>query len=43
MAVLMRPLAGGELRLGSVWTRHPGHRVTASSRWTLLAGWSAGF
>lgn len=38
-----RPLAGGELRLGSVWTRHPGHRAAASSRWTLLAGWRAGF
>ena len=38
-----RPLAGGELRLGSVWTRHPGHRAAASSRWTLLAGWQADF
>ena len=38
-----QPLAGGELRLGSVWTRHPGHRASASSRWTLLAGWRAGF
>ena len=38
-----RPLAGGELRLGSVWTRHPGHRAAASSEWTLLAGWRADF
>ena len=38
-----QPLAGGELRLGSVWTRHPGHRADASSEWTLLAGWRAEF
>ena len=38
-----QPLAGGELRLGSVWTRHPEHRAAASSRWTLLAGWRADF
>ena len=38
-----QPLAGGELRLGSVWTRHPEHRAAASSRWTLLAGWQADF
>ncbi len=38
-----QPLAGGELRLGSVWTRHPGHRADASSEWTLLAGWRADF
>ena len=38
-----RPLAGGDLRLGAVWTRHPGHRAGASSEWALLAGWRAGF
>ena len=38
-----RSLAGGDLRLGAVWTRHPGHRADASSEWALLAGWRAGF
>ena len=38
-----RPLEGGELRLGAVWTRHPGHRASASPRWALLAGWRADF
>ena len=38
-----RPAASGELRLGSVWTRHPGHRAAASSERTLLASWRADF
>ena len=30
---------GGELRLGAVWTRHPGHAAAADPDFTLLAGW----
>ena len=30
---------GGELRVGAVWTREPGHRATADPRLALLAGW----
>ena len=31
--------AGGELRLGAAWTRHPGHAAGADPDLTLLAGW----
>ena len=34
---------GGELRLGAVWTRHPGHAATADPDLTLLAGWRHAF
>ena len=33
-----RPLAGGELRLGTVATRHPGHDAEARPRISFLAG-----
>ena len=38
-----RPLAGGELRLGTVATRHAGHDAGASPRLSVLAGWRASF
>ena len=31
--------AESEIRLGAVWTRHPGHAASASPDLTLLAGW----
>ena len=34
---------GGELRLGAVWTRHPGHAAAADPDFTLLAGWRRTF
>ena len=35
-----RPLAShSELRLGAIWTRHPGHTAAADPDLTLLAGW----
>lgn len=34
---------GGELRLGAVWTREPGHRSAADPSLTLLAGWRQTF
>ena len=34
---------GGELRLGAVWTRHPGHAAAAAPDLTLLAGWRRTF
>ena len=33
----------GELRLGAVWTREPGHRAAADSSLALLAGWRQAF
>lgn len=36
-------VAGGELRLGAVWTRDPGHRTDAKPGLTLLAGWDRTF
>ena len=36
-------VAGGELRLGAVWTREPGHRTDAEPGLTLLAGWDRTF
>ena len=33
----------GELRLGAVWTREPGHRAAADPSLALLAGWRQGF
>ena len=36
-------VAGGELRLGAVWTRDPGHRTDAEPGLTLLAGWNRTF
>ena len=38
-----RPLAGGELRLGTVATRHAGHDAGASPQLSVLAGWRASF
>ena len=39
-----RPLAvGGALRLGAVWTRHPGHAAKAAPEFTVLAGWRHAF
>ena len=35
--------AGGELRLGAAWTRHPGHAAGADPDLTLLAGWRHAF
>ena len=44
MAHWSQPLAGaGELRLGAVWTRDPGHSATAGSDFSLLAAWRADF
>ena len=34
---------GGELRLGAVWTREPGHRSAADPSLALLAGWRRTF
>ena len=34
---------GGELRIGAVWTREPGHRVDADPSLSLLAGWRTEF
>ena len=34
-----RPLGPGELRLGAVVTREPGHRATEELELTLLSGW----
>ena len=34
---------GGELRLGAVWTREPGHRSAAHPSLALLAGWRQTF
>ena len=33
----------GELRLGFIWTRQPGHRAAADSDFSLLAAWRLGF
>ena len=33
----------GELRLGAVWTREPGHRAAADPSLALLAGWRQDF
>ena len=33
----------GELRLGAVWTRDPGHRAAADPSLALLAGWRQAF
>ena len=38
-----RPLAEGRLRLGVVWSRHPGHSSSAKPRLTFLAGWRRRF
>ena len=38
-----RPLAEGELRLGTVLSLRPGHRKTADPELTFLAGWRAEF
>ena len=38
-----RRLGGGELRLGAVATREPGHRADAKPRLTVLAGWRRPF
>ena len=38
-----RPLAGGELRLGAVVTRDPGHRAGEGPELTLLSGWRRTF
>ena len=38
-----RPLAGGELRLGTVATRHAGHDAGARPQLSLLAGWRLSF
>ena len=38
-----RPLAEGRLRLGVVWSRHPGHSDSAKPRLTFLAGWRRKF
>ena len=38
-----RPLAGGELRLGTVATRHAGHDAEARPRISFLAGWRVSF
>ena len=38
-----RPLGGGELRLGIVATREPGHRAAAGPAVTLLGGWRRTF
>ena len=38
-----RPLAGGELRLGAVATRHAGHDAGARPQLSLLAGWRVSF
>ena len=38
-----RPLAEGRLRLGVVWSRHPGHSGSAKPRLTFLAGWRRKF
>ena len=38
-----RPLAGGELRLGTVATRHAGHDAGARPQLSLLAGWRVSF
>ena len=35
--------AGGEVRLGIAWTRHPGHAAGADPDFTLLAGWRHAF
>ena len=35
--------AGSELRLGAVWTRHPGHAAAADPDLTFLAGWRRTF
>ena len=34
-----RPLAEGELRLGTVLSLRPGHRKAADQELTFLAGW----
>ena len=34
-----RPLAGGELRLGAVYSHRPGHRQAADPELTFLGGW----
>ena len=38
-----RPLAGGELRLGTVATRHAGHDAAARPQLSFLAGWRVAF
>lgn len=44
MAHWRQPLtAEGELRLGAVWTRDPGHRSAASSDLSFMVGWRSPF
>ena len=38
-----RPLADGRLRLGVVWSHHPGHSRDAEAQLTFLAGWRRAF
>ena len=38
-----RPLAGGELRLGGVWSYRPGHAREADPEVAVMAGWRRGF
>lgn len=38
-----RPLAGGDLRLGTVATRHAGHDAGARPQLSFLAGWRVSF
>ena len=38
-----RTASGGDLRLGAVWTRQPGHRADADPGLALLAGWRRAF
>ena len=38
-----RPLAGGELRLGTVATRHAGHDTKARPQLSFLTGWRVSF
>ena len=38
-----RPLANGRVRLGIVWSHHPGHLGSAKPQLTFLAGWRGKF
>ncbi len=38
-----RPLADGRLRLGVVWSLHPGHSGSTEPQFTFLAGWRRAF
>ncbi|MDE0343052.1 MAG: S8 family serine peptidase [Deltaproteobacteria bacterium] len=40
---LLRPLPQGELRLGAVYSHHPGHRKDAGPELTFLGGWRRAF